>query len=243
MVNIIIVDDNQGWLSHLKSKLEKILFPLDYSFKIHTFSSFDDQLKDYILNNDNFLNIYILDIVLKKHSGLSIASFIRNKADDWNSFILFNTSFYQKYQEKIYQGQYGFLRFIQKESKSYYLELEDSIKYAIKSSEQNKSLCLKKQNMFYRFYTNDILYIEYINRKSKIYTNYTSVSFNVSLLELKSMLNDNFLYSHKSCLVNIKRIKKINKKEKIIYFDDGSETNLVSLKYLKEILKHFEQGN
>ena len=97
--------------------------------------------------------------------------------------------------------------------------------------------------MFYRFYTNDILYIEYINRKSKIYTNYNSVSFNISLLELKSMLNDNFLYSHKSCLVNIQRIKKINKKEKIIYFDDGSETNLVSLKYLKEILKHFEQGN
>ena len=59
MVNIIIVDDNQEWLTHLKSKLEKLLFPLDYSFKIHTFSAFDEQLKEYILNNDNFLNIYI----------------------------------------------------------------------------------------------------------------------------------------------------------------------------------------
>ena len=88
MINIIIVEDNKKWINYLKKELEKILFSIDISFNILTFSSFNNKLKTYILNNNNVLNIYILDIVLEHHSGLDIANFIRNKANDWNSFIL-----------------------------------------------------------------------------------------------------------------------------------------------------------
>ena len=243
MINIIIVEDNKKWINYLKKELEKILFSIDISFNILTFSSFNNKLKTYILNNNNVLNIYILDIVLEHHSGLDIANFIRNKANDWNSFILFNTNYQKKYEEKIYQGKYGFLRFLLKDSKNYILELEDAIKYAIKTGHKRKSIFLKSQNMFYRFYIQDILYIEYVDRKSKIYTNYMTASFNISLSELKNMLDDDFMYSHKACLVNTEKIKKIDKKEKIIYFDDGFSTNLLSQKYSKELIYYLEHKN
>ena len=97
--------------------------------------------------------------------------------------------------------------------------------------------------MFYRFYIQDILYIEYVDRKSKIYTNYMTASFNISLSELKNMLDDDFMYSHKACLVNTEKIKKIDKKEKIIYFDDGFSTNLLSQKYSKELIYYLEHKN
>ncbi len=243
MINIIIVEDNQKWMEYLKKELDKILFSLDISFNIITFSTFDKKLKTYISNNNNTLNIYILDIVLKQHNGLDIANYIRNKALDWDSFILFNTNYQKKYEEKIYQGKYGFLRFLLKDSKNYALELEDAIRYAIKTEHKRKSICLKTQNMIYRFYTQDILYVEYVDRKSKICTNYTTASFNISLTELKTMLGDDFMYSHKACLVNTKKIKKIDKKEKIIYFDDGITTNLLSKKHLKELIYYLEHKN
>ena len=47
------------------------------------------------------------------------------------------------------------------------------------------------------------------------------------------MLDDRFIYSHRSAIVNKDRIRIYDKKNKLILFDDGSNINLVSTKFNK----------
>ena len=49
------------------------------------------------------------------------------------------------------------------------------------------------------------------------------------------MLNDDFIKTHKSCIVNKSRILSINYNKNIITFDNGIGTDLLSNKYRKEI--------
>lgn len=48
------------------------------------------------------------------------------------------------------------------------------------------------------------------------------------------------MYSHKSCLINTDRISKIDTKNRIIYFDNGMQTDVVSARYLKTILEYLK---
>lgn len=239
MVHVVIVEDEIIWLENLKKMLDRILFSYDISYKIHQFSTYDS-VKIWIQKNPKVFKIYILDIVLKKKNGLQLAGFIRNKMDDWNSFIVFNTSFFKKYEQQIYEGKYGYLRFLSKTSSYYNLELEDVIHYALTTEPKKKFLVIKTRDMFFKLHTNNILFIEVVERKSKVHTFDNVFVFPKTLLFFKEQLDDNFLYSHKSCLVNTECIKKINKKEKIIYFDNNKQTDLVSDKYLKELISHLE---
>lgn len=241
--DIIIVEDDIVFTKKLKSSLERIFFKTNYSFRFHCFESFDDALIEVIENESLSAKIYFLDIVLDYKSGLDVANYIRFKTNDWNSFIIFHTSYFKKYEEDIYKGKYGFLRFLEKGTSNYELYLKDAIDYITSCSQKSQTLMLKKQDTLWRFDTNDILYIEYLERKSIVHTTYTAVAFNKTLREIKNNLNSNFLYSHKSCLVNCSNILKIEKNERTIYFKNKDKTNIVSSKYLKQIIAYLEHEN
>ena len=48
------------------------------------------------------------------------------------------------------------------------------------------------------------------------------------MIEIEKMLDENFEKSHRSCIVNNKRIVAINKRMHIITFDNGEQTGLMN---------------
>ena len=59
----------------------------------------------------------------------------------------------------------------------------------------------------------------------------------MTLLEVKEILGDKFIQTHRSCYVNEQRIDTIDHKNKIITFDNGVTTDLLSDTYRKELMK------
>ena len=64
---------------------------------------------------------------------------------------------------------------------------------------------------------------------------YNEFKITKSLNELKEMLGDKFIQTHRACFVNKDRVIKIDKIRRIIYFDNGVKTDLLSTKYRKEL--------
>ena len=56
-----------------------------------------------------------------------------------------------------------------------------------------------------------------------------------SLTEIKEMSMGTLAQSHRACLVNENRIIKVDKKNKVILFDNGDSIDLVSDNYKKEV--------
>lgn len=88
--------------------------------------------------------------------------------------------------------------------------------------------------------TKDILYIarETVERKSVIVTDYNEFRSIKSLVELSEMLGEPFVESHRACLVNMDRVRIIDKRNRTITFDNGMTTNLVSPNFKVEVPKY-----
>ena len=59
-----------------------------------------------------------------------------------------------------------------------------------------------------------------------------------SLKGIKEKLKGNFMYTHKSCIINMDNVKTIDIKNKVIVFSNNTKTDLLSRKYLKEVKEY-----
>ena len=50
------------------------------------------------------------------------------------------------------------------------------------------------------------------------------------------MLNDDFIQTHRACLVNKKRVVGYNKPKRVIMFDTGEKIDLVSTRFEGELI-------
>lgn len=231
MINFIICEDNKIFNQQYVETIKKLEKEYNIQSNKHIFYDYNKDFFKIIKSNLPY-KIYILDIVVNSIKGTEIAKKIREK--DKNSLIIFITSFYDTYKINLLENMYMFLRFIDK--KSNYLEiLYDTLKQVIFELDKQHILTITHKNMKYIIDTKDILFLYYEDRKVNIITKYQEVQSYKSLKYFKQILNNDFCYSHKACLVNIKEIKHIDKKNHILYFENDCHTRLVSDKYLKEI--------
>lgn len=54
---------------------------------------------------------------------------------------------------------------------------------------------------------------------------------------MEKILDENFVKSHRSCIVNTKRIVAVNQNLHIITFDNGDRTGLMNDQFKKKYLK------
>lgn len=96
---------------------------------------------------------------------------------------------------------------------------------------------INSKKIKYTIPMNDILYIttNTIKQKSVIVTSYSVFEINKTLIEMEAMLDNRFVKSHRSCIVNTKRIIAINKNLHVITFDNGDRTGLMN-DQLKKII-------
>ena len=84
------------------------------------------------------------------------------------------------------------------------------------------------------------MYITYDSfiRKTKIITYNEIYETIATLKQIKEKLKGNFVYSHRSCIINLNNVKSIDYKNKIITFKNNTNIDLLSRNYIKEVREY-----
>ncbi len=235
MIDFIICDDNQNICKRVKNIVDKIMMKNKLAYSTCLFNDYDDNFLEYIKNRKKLI-IYILDIVTPSRSGIDIARMIRRT--DIDSVIIFLTG-HDELGPTILKKELLFLSFINKFDEADEM-LTNAVEKALHILNVKKVLQFEEKSIIYTISLNDILYIKHdnIQRKSIIKTTCNEYSTYKSLVTLIKMLDGRFVRIHRSCIVNFDRINAINKKDKIVTFDNNENIDLLSLKYLKELKKN-----
>lgn len=239
MFKFIIVEDMEEFSKKLVNIIQSFSMQYNVEIEIEKFNSYTNKLKK-LITNDKYFKIYILDIELnndKDVNGIQIANFIRKY--DNKSLIIFITDYFTEYSMDILESKIMFLKFISKKS-DYKKELPILFKEQILNKYRTNILVIQTKSMLYRFEAHNLLYVKIENRKSKFVLDYMTFESSKQLQQIQDMVDNRFVLSHKSCLVNIDRISKIDTKNRIIYFDNGMQTDVVSARYLKTILEYLK---
>lgn len=235
LYNFIVCDDNKVFNNWYQEIIRDVVKELNIKFTIHSFSSYNNKFKNLIYDNNIENKVYVLDLLMPGITGDKIVEIIRQTV--LASFIIFITSYHDEYEDDIVNGEYFYLKYISKED-DFKKILFDTLKRNIIKKQSIETLKIEIKNQFYQIVPNEITYICTEDRKIVINNiQNDSITISTTLNNIKNLLSDKFELSKNCCLVNINRISNIDKNERIIYFDNGDHTNLVSKLYLKKLLR------
>lgn len=234
MINFIICDDNLEILNNVKKIISKTMMKNDFAYNIYSFTEYDHEFFK-VMKSQMSNKIYILDIETKRSSGIDIARKIRFR--DVNSIIIFLTC-HDELGSLLLRDEIMFLTFINKLD-NYEKRLVSAIQKASKVIGKNKILRFEHHGTVFTLPEKDILYItrDGVERKIIIKTDFTEFKLSKSLADMLELLGINFVYSHRSCIVNKARIVAVDKRKKKITFDNGEICDLLSTKYLKGVVE------
>lgn len=241
MIRFIVCEDNKQFLEKVNLSITKAMINYNFDYKVNKFTEYNEELKG-IINNPKELKIYILDIELPKISGLEIASEIRRI--DTESVILFLTA-YDEWRNDIFYSRLLALDYISKDQIWSY-RFEDTIKHTIEVINSKRVLSFEFNCNSYRVPFKQIKYIEKVqdHQKCIIHTDdgeEYQICANIS--ELKTRLGPGFYQTHKSCIVNVEKIKYVDYNEGMITFFNNESIYLLSTrnkKGLKEYVANYE---
>lgn len=233
MINFIVCDDNNMIRKNIENIINQMMMKNDYDYRISLYSDYDKKfMQDMDLPLCN--KIYILDIETPTNSGIDIARRIRQK--DIDSIIIFLTSHYEL-GSVLLEDELMFLTFISKFNNQDE-RLESAINSALKMIGKKQAIRFDDHGVLYTLPINDILYVtrDSINRKCILKTDYSSFKINKTITEFIDLLGEDFIQTHRSCLVNKNRIRVTNKRKNTITFDNGEIIDLLSDSYKKEVV-------
>lgn len=235
MVNFIVCDDSKKIVNDVIKVIDKFMIKNNIQYRTHKFYDYDDNFLELI---DNPLNnkVYILDIETPTYSGIDVARLIRNK--DKSSIIMFLTG-HDELGLVVLKSCLNFLTFISKFD-NYKLKLEQALEETLELLDSKKSISFLEHGTKYSISANSILYItrDTIERKTIVKTDCNEYKIYMPLEKLNALSGNIFVKTHKSCLVNMSRVDKIDCNRNLITFDNGEVTDLLSNKYKKEVINH-----
>ena len=236
MLRYVICEDNKEFQNRLRTIINKVMMPYNFEYKVNTFIKYNDELQE-IIKKPNEQKVYVLDIELEEVSGLEIASEIRE--NDMESIIIFVTC-HNECRNDIFYSRLLALDYIPKD-KLWSARFQETIEYVINALNKQQVLMFEYNHNSYRIPFNDILYVAKIqdNIRCTIYTEdgkeYGIIS---SITGLAKRLGEGFFQSHKSCIVNLKKIEKINYDENIVTFQNGTSAYLLSNRKKKQMRRY-----
>lgn len=234
-MEFVICDDEKVFRSNIRRVIDKVLMNQEYDYEVIEFSKFDPSFKKKIQESTH--KIYILDIEIKDSiSGIDIARKIRE--NDWESIIIFVTS-HNELGYQALKARIMLLDFISKYD-DFENNLESILRKALSLINSKKTIKFDSEGTSYIIHLSDILYIEKdtVDRKCIIKTTYNEIVVNKTLNYMIQNLDDRFYLSHRSCLINTDKIRKIDWKNSVIYFESGISTSLLSRDRKKGLKKY-----
>ena len=232
MVNVIICDDNDKDRNNVLEIVNNFMEKNKIEYKTHIYNDYNKNFQEIVESKIPF-KIYLLDIETPSASGIDIARKIRNK--DVDSVIIFLTV-HEELGNVILKNDLMFLSFINKFDNCK-IRLTNSLKKALTLLKHKRIIKFTDRNTIYTINIDDILYLtkESFERKTIIKTDYAEFKVNKTLADITKMLDDRFIQTHRSCYINNDRRASIDRKNKIIYFDNGETIDLLSEKYRKVV--------
>ena len=239
MIKFIIVGSNDIHISNYKYLIAKSLMRKECCYKYHKFNNDDKNLEKYIeANHQN--NIFIIENKNEKET-VGIIDTIRNRYNDIESFIII-INFSDKNCLKSIESQFLYNTIILNSNENYNDKLIKTIDQ-ITNCYENKKNCITflSKGIVHQIPFLDILYIEKKpnTKLSIIHCKDEQINVNKTLTELSSGLDDNFIFTHRSALINKLNVKTIDFNENKIVFNNGEECYLLSRNYKKETKNHF----
>lgn len=235
MVDFIVCDDCKETVATVVEVINKCMMNNNIQYKTHKFYDYNDNFIK-IMNEPLNHKIYILDIATPSGSGIDIARDIREK--DKTSVLIFLTG-HDELGSIILKICLNILTFVSKFD-GYELKLKEAIQEGLKLAYSRNSVSFLEHGTKYNIPVNNILYItrDTIERKTIIVTEATEYKVYIPIEKLNKLANGYFFKTHKSCLVNMNRVDKIDGNRNMIYFDNGTKIDLLSNKYKKDVLNY-----
>lgn len=209
-------------------------------YLIESYTDYCDKLKNTI--KDSNLKVYFLDIeVPNGMSGIDVARKIREYDD--NSIIVLMTAHLEHVFEVV-GAQISMLCQLDK-TKNFEEELKKVILNSIKKINQTKVLTFTTQNITYRVYTDDIYYIKKdpVERKCIITNKYNNAYIYENINDILNKLDDRFMMTNRSCIVNLEMITKVDINKGIMYFKNGDKNDYLSRSKKKELKDRLDKLN
>jgi len=233
MLNFIICDDVKQYRDMVENIISSYMMKNKLEYKTHIYSDYDDNFMKIIESKLPF-KIYILDIETPTRSGIDIARVIRKKDPD--SILIFLTG-HQELSQIVIKNDFLFLSFINKFDNCEG-RLRKSLDQSLKLFKIKKIVRFKENGILYTIPLDSILYItrDSVDRKCMIVTDYNTFKTGKPLLEIEEMLDDNFVKTHRACYINKTRIISYDRNQRIVNFDNGDSTDLISTRFDKELI-------
>lgn len=240
MLPIYICEDENALLKQYTQYIQDLLSFHEYEMNIVCSTDNPEEVLNTVRRNKQ-KGIYFLDIHLgedKKKEGIYLGEAIRQYDPD--GYIVYITS-HSEMSMMILRHRVAAIDFIPKEESG---QLKSNIANCLaliherdtKSLPEEKTLALKTKNEQILLKQSEIYYIEMIpgRRKIAIHTQYSIFETNDSLSSMESRLCEDFIYCHKSILVNLKHIQAIRKRERRIIFDNNSSCD-IAVRSIKKV--------
>lgn len=225
LYNIIICDDNSSDLNQIINITQNYFNnKQDFCCKIHSFHDYNDNFINFICTNRLSNLIYILDIETPSGNGFDMARIIKRL--DQNIPIIYITEHYQYYTKRALDtcDMNGYINKIEKLNE----KLIDTLEKITNLKGKKYLISVKNNNTIYKL---NVEHINYFatgdkNRVTVFGINYPSIY--ISMKSLYRQLGHQFSRTHQSCIVNFDNVKEFHIKSKIIFFNDGTSTDLIA---------------
>lgn len=238
MIEVVIVDDLEYFRNIIKEILIIELKKRNIKSKIFCFDKYNKDFWKHVKSTNNY-KLFILDIEVPGMSGIDASRKIR--VFDLKSDILFVTAYDNiKNKNLILFSTIRPLSFLNK--KNIKIDLQNKLDYIANffplEKENQKTLTFKNKLETYKIYENDIDFIEVnkINHNLIIHLTNSIIEINQTIKEFEKIIDATiFFKTHRSCIINIKNVKKINYKNNRITFYSENITELLSRHKKKEL--------
>lgn len=230
MLNFILCDDNSTVLVRLRKMLESLFIKHNFNAEISLSSTDPKEILSYI--HEHPVNVVFLDIDLRAEiSGLELAKQIRK--DHKNIYIIFTTG----------HLEYGLMAYKYKTfdylSKPVTLErLEDTLLRLFEDISCSPKRFIKVDNKNTIISEDRINFIMKDGMKSIFYTDEKIIEVYNSFNKLESTLPSNFLRCHKSYIVNLNNIARIQTNSNLIVFGQNQQC-YIGPKYKEKFMEVF----
>lgn len=228
MLRFVIVSSNKENKERLENIINKAMISNDIYYENHYFSALNENFNlfceqnystfVFIIDEINFPVLKLLENIKIVHKLYSAFIIVINHNNNitYNEPFLLNTICDINYEEK----------------------LISNIKYIINVTHDKKeAFSFTYNNILYRIPYNDILYFEkeLNSKKCKIVCKKETYIIYKSLTEIQKFLDERFIKSHQSTIINKENIKSIDFDNSVIIFSYNNSCNLISRGYKKHL--------
>ena len=229
MINFIICSNNYEKQKETKEVIVKYMMNYDIDYKYHIFNN------DYEVKNNKIsgYNVYLIDII--NNDSINLVKYIREELDDWNSIIILMSD--NQVIDNIY-GKRLFLFDIIYHNKSFNKILIEDLNRIIKNYDhREKCLTFEANRVVKKVDFKSIIMInkEKDSKKCLLTSSYGEYYVPETLSGISKRLDNRFIKTNRSCIVNKDQIIEYDSNKNKITFKNGIVSFNISREQKKNI--------